>query len=341
MGWVRGGATLAFVFGCSSTAIQSSEGPANGVDGVDATFAEADGDVVTLPDGAPREGGGPRGEAGASDGATPGIADSGTRDAPRDAPRESGGREAGSNDAAVAPSSGCGVVQPTGYFCHTRTFAGASRKYCVSVPGTYDENIPTRILFNLHGANSGPRSTPFTDQEANGGNKFLFVYPGSLGMYWDTSATGPDVTFLESVRAELESTYCVDSSRTFAEGTSSGGFMASSLACQRKVGVRASATAAGAVSCALATPIWMYHGQADTVVDYNVYGPPVRDAYVAANGCDSTTQPVSGSTPQCVEYDGCSERTVWCTRLTGGHRWEVSAWMNVGTLKFFESYFTR
>ena len=245
------------------------------------------------------------------------------------------------SDAMPLASPGCGIARAPGWTCHNTQIQGVDRYYCVLIPADYDAMVPRRILFNFHGCGGTvPRTGGSNGQEAYNAGRFLLVAPKSAGSCWEAATSSVDVALVIAARAELEATYCVDRAQTFAEGFSSGGFMASALACRQTAGVRAAATAGGTTSCNMPMPLWMYHGSLDTTVPFATYGPPVRDGFVASNGCSMTTKEIPGASPPCVEYTGCNQRTVWCN-TNEGHRWPSTAWMFGGTLDFFASYFGR
>lgn len=231
-------------------------------------------------------------------------------------------------DTPPAPTKGCGLAATTGWQCEKLTVAGVARDYCFYVPPTYDSKKPIGLVFQFHGCGGGISEAK--DYEAYGAGRYVFVYPKSAASCW--SPGGPDSTFVVSIKESLAARLCVDDARVFASGFSSGGFMASALACSRTAGIRGSATAGGTTGCGTATPLWQYHGTKDTPVPFASYGPPTRDQYVKVNGCSATTTAIAGS--PCVEYAGCKQRTIWCSD-EGGHRWPGSAWMNKGVLDFF------
>lgn len=237
---------------------------------------------------------------------------------------------ASSTDAAAPmPSAGCGTARAPGYTCSTITIGAMARSYCVMVPTGYNPTRANRVRYSLHGCGG---SINMSGTASN--SPFIMVYPKSEGSCWDGSTAGRDAMFIQAIEAELERTLCVDRSRIFADGYSSGGFMATTLACARFAGIRAAATAGGASNCARPMPVWQYHGTADTTVPFMMYGPPVRDGFVRANGCSMSTMPVPNASA-CVEYQGCRERTIWCSDA-GGHRWP--SWGPAAASEFFMSF---
>lgn len=247
----------------------------------------------------------------------------------RDASMSTDAGAMSSDAAAPMPSAGCGTPRAPGYTCSTVMIGGMARQYCVMVPTGYNPMRANRVRYSLHGCGGSINMSGSASS-----SPFIMVYPKSEGSCWDGSTAGRDAMFIQAIESELERTLCVDRSRVFADGYSSGGFMATTLACARFAGIRAAATAGGASGCARPMPVWQYHGMADTTVPYMTYGPPVRDGFVRSNGCSMTTVAVPNASA-CVEYQGCRERTIWCTD-GGGHRWP--SWGPAAASEFFMSF---
>ncbi|MBL8683142.1 MAG: hypothetical protein JNK05_28500 [Myxococcales bacterium] len=234
-----------------------------------------------------------------------------------------------SDAAPPRPSSGCGMPRSPGYTCSTMMIAGVARQYCVMVPTTYDANRPMRLRYSLHGCGGSISMTGTPDA-----GPFIMVYPKSAASCWDQSTTNTDAMFIQAIQNELERTLCIDRGRIFSDGFSSGGFQSTIMACARFAGIRAAATAGGASNCRGPMALWQYHGMNDPTVSYTSYGLAVRNLMIRANGCSMTTRPVPGASA-CVEYQGCRERTIWCTD-DGGHRWPT--WGRAAAGEFFLSY---
>jgi poly(3-hydroxybutyrate) depolymerase len=121
--------------------------------------------------------------------------------------------------------------------------------------------------------------------------------------------------------------FCVDETRVFAVGESSGGDYASVLGCEhgdklRGVGpcatkpVNGYALNAAQRNCTGDVTAIVIHGLNDSVVG-SANGPATRDFYVDVNECSNTSEPVSGYTDSmsnCVMYTGCKEGfpVYWC-----------------------------
>ncbi len=212
-------------------------------------------------------------------------------------------------------SAGCGTAQEAGFPCFTTNFEGVDREYCVDIREGYDPAAPQAIVLGLHGCGGSPNGAhgaTATQVEAGAG-RYLFVYPKAAASCWDYN--GPsDVAFMQHVIAQVEAQFCVEPGRVFADGMSSGAMMTSRLLCDG-VAIGGAAIALN-YACSTPSPIWLYGGTADQY--YTDYILPGRDGWIATNGCSATTTPLSEG--PCVEYDGCSQRTIWCND-TQGHVW--------------------
>lgn len=226
--------------------------------------------------------------------------------------------QGGANQGGSAPivgSAGCGTLHDPGFACFTTSFEGADREYCVDVQAGYDPQAPQAIVLGLHGCGGSPNGAhgATAPQITAGAGRYLFVYPKAAGSCWDYN--GPsDVAYVQHVIAEVEAGYCVQPGRVFADGMSSGAMMTSRLLCDG-VAIGGAAIALN-YACSTPRPIWLYGGTADQY--YNDYILPGRDGWIATNGCSMSTTPL----PQgpCVEYQGCTQRTIWCND-DQGHVW--------------------
>ena len=107
----------------------------------------------------------------------------------------------------------------------------------------------------------------------------------------------------------------------------------------RAIGAMAGAHISGA-QCANQPPehpvaFWGTHGTEDPALPMS-YAIPVRDAFVAKNGCSSETHPVDPS--PCVACDDCDEGylVVWCERPGDGH--SIPSFAAEAIAEFFEQF---
>ena len=145
---------------------------------------------------------------------------------------------------------------------------------------------------------------------------------GDSGCYDDQTRASPDYEVFDALLTEIENTFCIDKNRVFADGFSSGAWMAMMLGCQRANVIKAHGQGAGglpisirpAVDCKGPVAALFSHGTAD---DQNhIHGSRQdRDRLIKTNQCDSTTKPYGGFA-QCVEYQNCYPATRWSTAST-------------------------
>lgn len=277
---------------------------------VSLTSAIGCGDDASHADGAAGPGGSSNQGAGSNDG---GGAYDGGASGEAGAANEGGAGEGGGGP--VMGSAGCGTAHEAGFPCFTTNFEGADREYCVDIREGYDPAAPQAIVLGLHGCGGSPNGAhgATATQVQAGAGRYLFVYPKAAASCWDYNGAS-DVAFMQHVIAEIEAQFCVEPGRVFADGMSSGAMMTSRLLCDG-VAIGGAAIALN-YACSTPSPIWLYGGTADEY--YTDYILPGRDGWIATNGCSATTTPLPEG--PCVEYDGCSQRTIWCND-SQGHVW--------------------
>lgn len=225
-------------------------------------------------------------------------------------------------------SPGCGLTAPENG-SHRMEVDGETRTYILDVPGTYDSNIPYPIIFGFHGmTTSGEmfRSAWYGNLLSAMAEEVIVVHPDALGdpTAWDTAR---DVPYFDALLAHLETQLCVDPSRVFATGHSSGGFFTDTLGCQRGEVLRGIAPVSGGGpmvwggnSCAGQVAAWIAHADNDETVAFS-NGEGSRDYWGEANSCDLTAS--TPATPEeCVDYVGCDTAYPlrWCV-YHDGHNW--------------------
>lgn len=219
----------------------------------------------------------------------------------------------------VTPSVGC----PNGSMTQgaaSMTIRGAQADYTVRLPPGYSPNTPTPLVFGFHGRNR--THIEFETVDASGiqtelASRYIMVYPKSQGgPGWNFDAeVPPSIEFFDALYAQMTANYCVDLSRVFAVGHSSGGYFSIILACRYGSLLRGIGTVAGAIQEQTCTNErvagLLIHGPNDTVVNITG-GRGARDQLLARNGCQQGTGP--GVEAQCQAYQGCAEGfpVQWC-----------------------------
>jgi poly(3-hydroxybutyrate) depolymerase len=209
------------------------------------------------------------------------------------------------------------------------------RNYAVHVPKGYDCQVPTPIVYGLHGLgmsgysfNVAGTSTPKrpgglvakADEEG-----FILVMTTGLG------PAAADVQVVKDIFKNLETHLNIDHKRVYATGHSFGGALSFLLACTAAdlftaVAPNAWTMLSGACTPAQPISVLASNGTADGIA------PPgdvkaSMNAFATADGCSAmempATVPASGSDTACVTRVGCKGgfEVTTCTIKDGGHVW--------------------
>jgi len=249
----------------------------------------------------------------------------GTGDTP---PEDPGGSEG----ETETPSAGCGTTRELMNGRRTIQSGGMNREYILRVPDDYDNTRPYRLVLAYHwrfgtaeqvanGGLGGSTEDPYYGLWDLADNSTIFVAPEGLDAGWANTG-GRDVALTDAILEEVQADLCIDTTRIFATGFSFGAAMSHALACSRADVFRGVALYAGAQISGCdggTTPIAYFHahGVADSVLSFSQSGLPLRDRYVALNGCTPQNPPEPAAfsgTHICVSYEGCSEGhpVRWC-----------------------------
>ena len=112
---------------------------------------------------------------------------------------------------------------------------------------------PAPVILNLHGAGSNAAEQDlYSDLAVRGPARgFVIVAPDGTGQprQWNIVVTteADDVAFIGDILADVAKRACIDPSRTYSTGMSSGAAMSSLLACEENGPIRAIAPVAGVV----------------------------------------------------------------------------------------------
>lgn len=228
------------------------------------------------------------------------------------------------------PSSGCGNSPgPTGSANQPLTInhSNGTNQYYVKLPGGYDQSHPYPVVMMFN-----PTNNPISWAEQNAGfeqtgaaQEAIRVYPN---MMTPTSGwVAADVPFFEPFYNALLENFCIDKTRVFAAGESSGGDFVSILGCEHADKLRAVAPCAtknvpqyplnvDQRNCTGQVASVVIHSPDDMVV-WADNGEPTRDFYRSLNHCGMMSTPVEGYTDpesNCFKYEGCDEGypVFWC-----------------------------
>jgi poly(3-hydroxybutyrate) depolymerase len=192
-------------------------------------------------------------------------------------------------------------------------------------PESYDGNTPMPLLLAFHAAGNGNDQlrniTKGSDLEKN----FVMAFPKSKGSQW---VLNTDSASVDQRYQELLSNYCIDTSRVFATGHSSGAQLITQFLCKGETRFKAVAPVASSEYCKSYSnpiPVLDIHGANDrergnTSQDAN--GLKDLAQYRTSNGCSMESTPrnvatcMSGGTtvmPGCVDFTGCTQPLTFCS----------------------------
>ena len=285
----------------------------------------------------------------------------------------SAGTGGSTNMPGAVTSKGCGMplsaTQTPGTFVkYTETITASAlvtakwqpRDYWVWVPPNYNPAHAYPTVFVGPGCGgTGDKSIPI--QNASGNDAIV------VGLDYSSAATGrdcfmteafpdPEVNYVEETAGHVGDAFCVDKSRLFIEGFSSGSWIAYLEGCVdgggglfKGIGTATGNWQGSLPDTACKGPV-AYMGAHDSgdPQSYNSY-PGGRDHVLKLNGC--TAPPVTtpydpgsmvkapaGKTISCVQYMGCKAPTVFCTTTGEGHSDQVDSGLSTfGYWKFWMS----
>ena len=273
-------------------------------------------------------GGGTTSAAGADMGGTGGASgSSGSGGEPTSGAAGTGGSggSAGSVGHVPVPSAGCGKLNPVDGPREIMT-GGQTANFNVHLPDDYDANTPMPLGFGFHGFGNnecGPDSGEcrgFKDLPA------VTVYMKSISAGWEQSEVlETNITYWQDVLALMKEEYCIDESRVFIAGVSSGGQFISHLTCRFGDQLwQTTAVCAGAVNpgdCVGTPPVLVIHGVTDGAGDF---GNATVANFAERNGCSeeppamleqARSDMMDAFNAQeaehvCLDWEGCTEAPV-------------------------------
>jgi polyhydroxybutyrate depolymerase len=223
---------------------------------------------------------------------------------------------------------------------------GADAAFTVTLPPGYDASTPTPLVFAFHGRNQTHIQLRTQDaaniQTEIGGQAVVAYLKSQGGPGWNfQEEVPPNIAFFNAVYTRMLADYCVDTSRIFAIGHSSGGYFSNILACRYGDVLRGIGAVAGNTQesgCVGRVAAMVVHGVRDSVVSF-AGGQESRDTYLATNGCNG--QSVPDAVAPCIDYQGCAEGlpVAWCehnepTYQDTNHGWPSFASRAIGQFLF-------
>ncbi len=242
---------------------------------------------------------------------------------------------------APVPSAGCGKANPeTGSVGQNLNVSG--HNYYVKLPDGYDPNAPHKVMIVFPPTGNdidwSERSAGY-EQSAPDAIR-VYTHQSNRNAGWQPNETG----FFGPLLDKITDDYCIDESRIFAGGESSGGEFAGFVGCEYGDRLRGVVPTApkmtgwkidlGQQNCKgnpTAIVIW---SEMDNVLAQPA-GPAFRDFYRDMNECSMSSTPVDGYTDaksNCMKFDGCipGSDTYFCSHEDpeyGGtyHGWPLMA----------------
>jgi polyhydroxybutyrate depolymerase len=229
------------------------------------------------------------------------------------------------------------------------------RQYKVHLPPSYKPDVPSPLLFCIHGLGQDGLLFCVTGAGFNAKSDtagFVLVMPNGYGNSWNagtccgdaSSMQLDDIGLMRAIFAEVTKHVNVDLKRVYATGLSNGGYMSYRLACDAADIFTAVAPGAAAVGindigggtntmsnftmCKPSRPVSLLsiHGTEDPLIAFSLEAPS-RTLMAKVDGCGTTTkpaeQPKSGGDTTCVTYEGCPAgiELTGCAIQGGGHCW--------------------
>jgi predicted esterase len=199
-----------------------------------------------------------------------------------------------------------------------------NRVYYVRLPARYDpaHAYPTAFLgpgCGLNGLNAIPVQTAAME------GAIIVGLNGVANCFNHDAADTPDLPYFDATLAAVEGSLCVDTSRVFVGGYSSGSWLANTVGCARGNVVRAQGSVGGGLPPAppCTGPVAaMYVSDSDDMTNPTATVKLALQRVLTANGCGTETEPYDFGVPSpCVQYKGCMPRypVVWCLTSGLGH----------------------
>lgn len=229
---------------------------------------------------------------------------------------------------------------------HDIDAASLKRKFFLRIPDGYDGKKAWPVVFAFHGAGNKTASWFDTNTGWRAANeaKAVMLFPESLtaggNHTWMTASQHPsNLAFVEAMIDWAKKNICIDPSRIFSTGQSSGAYFSQTLACQRGDLFRAVASNSGGEryfeNCRGNPGVMISYGKGDESVHVNAANAALK-FWIARNGCKAEA-PMPVDPSPCVQYSGCKEGAplILCAH-GGGHDWPGYA--NKGFWDFFAKF---
>jgi poly(3-hydroxybutyrate) depolymerase len=227
-----------------------------------------------------------------------------------------------------------------------------NRDFAIELPTNYDPTVPYPVYFGAGGCSAPPPPEQGPGWTPGGVTGAIQVGLQQIsGCFADGGVqcasvpnvaqcvNSPELPYFLAVRDWVEANFCVDRSREFLGGLSSGAWLAFTLGCAAADSLRGTVSVAGgkrehrwpcdggsvaALMVVSANDTINPVGPLQTLnTGLDSYGSaPARDDLLKRNGCVGTaTAPYDPKFPVCVKYTGCPAAfpVVWCPLGTASH----------------------
>jgi polyhydroxybutyrate depolymerase len=225
------------------------------------------------------------------------------------------------------------------------------RNYCTTMPDNYDGTTPLPVVFYGPGCGAtGCEGNNFSGKDyfivqaiasldAHGGAEVpTGAAPGCFQAGTVGTADSPEGPYFDQVMAEVAATYCIDTSKVYAAGTSSGSWLSNYLACARGGAVRGAVCDSGGLqfdhpTCTGGAAVMEIPGDTatKTVDGHEIGEAAARDMFIQLNGCSMTPTTMQFGDLSCDFYGGCASPIAWCPSAGGGHQAGNSHLYSAGT----------
>lgn len=302
--------------------------------------------------GSPSTGGtsGPGGKSsmgGASSGGTAGgTAGGGKSTGGQGGASSTGGTAAGGTSSTGAkPSPGCskGTARPA------NGVVTVANNHIYTFPTTYDGTKPFPLLMGFHAAGNPIDQIRTLTNGSDFEKNYVRAFGKSAGNEW---VYNTDKAKVIAIYDELMADYCIDMSRVFATGHSSGAQMIYQILTKSadaphfnfKAVAPVAASNYGAVVSPI--PVMYIQGAKDNV--RNSDGADVVAQFTKVNKCMTSKMPFTGApscssggtsvNPGCVIYDGCVQPTIWCSHNDPAYSGTSHGWPCFATKAMYDFF---
>jgi len=218
-------------------------------------------------------------------------------------------------------------------------------------PTTYDGTKPFPLLMGFHAASNPIDQIRTLTNGSDFEQRYVRAFPKSAGSAWSYNT---DRSKVIAVYDELMANYCIDMGRVFATGHSSGAQMIVQILTKAtdaahfnfKAVAPVAASNYGAFGSSI--PVMYIQGAKDS--ERKSDGADVVAQFTKVNKCTATKQPdtsvgtcMSGGTsvnPGCVEYEGCSQPTFWCSHNDPAYSGTSHGWPCFATKAMYDFFAT-